>query len=465
MIERFRLSKLAWLALVLSSGLALAQDPAPEVRPVDGTGVTEERVRATVGWLAADERRGRDTGSPELAAAAEWIAERFAAARLQQVREGSWTHEFGLPGVRLDSTGIAVELTRKLGGETQKFVLAPDADVRWWLPGDALAGAQEECTVALADDPVLQRLLMASAARRPILIEVEDTHAYWRAAKGAHPVIARRRQASRPVFLVRKGILPEAPARDREAVWSATWSTPASEVTEVPQHNVVALLPGTVKKDEYVVVSAHYDHVGVGREVDGDGIYNGADDNATGTTAVILLAEAMARLPAPRRSVLFVAFAAEERGLLGSAAFCERPPVPLERIVANLNIEMIGRPEEGRVGKAWITGAEYSDFAAIVGDALAKGGVELVEFGMASRLFSASDNHSFVRKGIVAHSLSAGSLHADYHQPGDEVDKLDIVHMTTIIRAMLHAVRDLADRDEAPRWNERGEEMLKRRRR
>jgi Zn-dependent M28 family amino/carboxypeptidase len=157
---------------------------------------------------------------------------------------------------------------------------------------------------------------------------------------------------------------------------------------------------------------------------------------------------------------LFVCFAAEERGLIGSKAFCERPPVPLDSIVANLNIEMIGRPLPGNEQKAWITGDDLSDFAAICGEALGRTGVELIEFPMAGRLFAASDNLSFVQKGIVAHSLSAGSLHEDYHRPSDEVDKLDIAHMAKIIRALLDAVRDLADRDEPPKWNERGEARL-----
>jgi Zn-dependent M28 family amino/carboxypeptidase len=225
------------------------------------------------------------------------------------------------------------------------------------------------------------------------------------------------------------------------------------------------LLPGTTKKDEYVVVSAHYDHIGIGRPIDGDAIHNGADDDASGTTAVLLLAGAMQRQPPPVRSVLFVCFAGEEKGLKGSAAFCDRPPVPLERIVANLNIEMIGRPEPGNEGKAWITGAEYSDFAKIVEAPLQRAGVLLVDFRMATQLFAQSDNWSFVQKGIVAHSLSAGSLHADYHRPSDEVAKLDLPHMTRIIGALLPAVRELADRDAVPRWNEKGRKFGERGRR
>ncbi|MCK5941465.1 MAG: M28 family peptidase [Planctomycetes bacterium] len=428
--------------------------------------ITLPRVRDTVTWLASDERKGRDTGSKEIEQAGQWLAARFEQAGLQQVREGAWFHEFPMPGVRVDSDAVELTLTRKHGDDSKEFVLEPGKDVRLWLPSDGTEG-DEPCTVAKVDDPVLQRLLRARSARRPIIIEVPESHAYWEKSKGVHAVMGRRRQAARPMMLVRDGLLPPAPTDGREAEWSAHWSVGPSERTEITQRNVMALLPadpGSPTKDQYVVVSAHYDHVGLGSAKDGDAIYNGADDNATGTTAVVLLAEALAgkRL---RRNVLFVCFAAEEQGLKGSRAFCERPPLPIERVVANLNIEMIGRPEPGNERKCWITGAGYSDFAAICEQALSGEGIGVVDFRMADRLFGASDNASFVQQGIVAHSVSAGSLHEDYHQPGDEVDKLDLPHMTSIIRGLFDVTIELANREQAPAWNERGEQVLERMRR
>ncbi|MCA8966793.1 MAG: M28 family peptidase, partial [Planctomycetes bacterium] len=299
----------------------------------------------------------------------------------------------------------------------------------------------------------------------PIVVEVPEDHPFWIASKGVRRALAGRRAASRPVFLVRKGLLPPPPGDERDVAWAATWSTAAAEKIDLTLHNVVGLLPGTDKKDEYVVVSAHYDHIGTGNPVNGDGIYNGADDDATGTTAVVLLAEELAKLPAPRRSILFVCFSGEEKGLLGSKAFGERPPVPREQIVANLNIEMIGRPLEGNEGKAWITGSGYSDFAAIVGAGLGRAGVELVDFEMANQLFAQSDNYSLARHGIVAHSISAGSLHKDYHRPSDEVGKLDIPHMAKIITGLREALLELANRDAAPQWTEAGKKVMERRRR
>ncbi|MEO6594431.1 MAG: M28 family peptidase, partial [Planctomycetota bacterium] len=369
-------------------------------------------------------------------------------------------HSFTLPGLRLDSRAVKLVLSLKRGDATVAVELQADRDVRQWTASAALLGEQETCTVARIGDPLLQQLLDASSARRPIVVEVPETHDYWVKAAGAHSVVGGRRAASRPVFLVREGVLPAPVEPVAAEAWSATWSVAAPEVAEVTQNNVMAVLRGSELKDQYVVVSAHYDHIGTGPAKDGDTIRNGADDDASGTTAVVLLADAMAKLPPPKRSVLFVCFAGEELRLRGSAAFCDKPPVPLEQIVANVNIEMIGRPEPGNEGKAWITGDDLSDFAKITEAALERAGVGLVEFQMASRLFTQSDNFSFVRHGIVAHSLSAGSLHADYHQPGDEVSKLDIPHMTKIVRGLFEAVREFAQRDAVPAWNEKGKERL-----
>jgi len=425
--------------------------------------ITEERVREAVTWLASDERKGRDTGSDELAAAGLWIAARFEAAGLEPVREGSWFHEFTMPALQVDSDAVSLKLVRKEGEASKAFELKAGVDVRQLLASDGLEG-EEPCTVAMAQDAALQRLLNARSARRPVIIEVSEDHAFWEKCAGVHTLLTRRRRAARPIFLVRDGVLPKASPGRGAVEWTASWSVAAPESVDMPQRNVMALLPAdpsSPRKDEFVVVSAHYDHVGVGVGAAGDSIYNGADDNATGTTAVVLLAEALAdeRLS---RNVLFVCFSAEEKGLRGSRAFCEQPPLPLEKVVANLNIEMIGRPEAGKQKKCWFTGAGYSDFASICAEAFLTAEVEVVDFPRGNQLFWASDNASFVRKGVIAHSVSAGSLHPDYHQPSDEVEKLDLPHMTAIIRGLYSVTKHLASRDAPPEWNEQGAKVIER---
>lgn len=422
--------------------------------------ITEARVREAVSWLADDARAGRASPSPGLEEAAGWLGKRFAAAGLKQVVENSWYHDYTVPGVLHSAKDATLTLERGQGADKKTFVLAPGTDVRLWRGGDATSGEGEACTVALAGDPVLRQMLRVDAARRPTVIEIAEDHPYWKQAAEDRTLAGSVRGASRPVFLVRTGLLP--PAAGKESSWTATWKAPAAAKVDVTLHNVVALLPGTDKQDEYVVVSAHYDHIGVGEGTGGDTIYNGADDDATGTTAVLLLAEALAKEPAPRRSVLFVCFSAEEIGLRGSRAFVEKPPVPLDHIVVDVNLEMIGRPEEGKAGKAWITGSDLSDFASICTEALGKQGVGVVDFGMAGMLFAQSDNYSFAQRGIVAHSLSAGSLHADYHQPTDEVSRLDLPHMTRIVRGLHDVVRAFADREAKPAWTEAGKQRIER---
>lgn len=460
----------ALLCFAAASLVAQETPSAPQGEPQDADAViSQERVEQTLAWLSDDERRGRDTGSEQLEQAAQWLAARFAKAGLSQLREGSWFHEFGLPAWKVDSDAVELVLTRTLGKDDVKVVLEGGRDVRQLTP-TALTGDDEDVTLADADDPRVRRMRMASGARRPVLLTMSEEHSDWQKSEGEHVTFARLREAARPILLVREDALPPLPEGTVEVPsWRAQWKVARSVETEVTQRNVMALWPAaedSAHKDEFVVVSAHYDHVGEGRAVDGDGIYNGADDNATGTTAVVLIAEALARagkrLP---RNVLFVCFAAEERGLRGSRAFCDEPPLPLDKVVANLNIEMIGRPMPGNERKAWITGVQFSDFGDVCAGALQQSGLELVEFPMAGQLFAASDNYSFVRHGVVAHSVSAGSLHDDYHKPGDELAKIDLPHMTAIVRGLRDVAVALASREAAPKWNDEGRRMLERARR
>ncbi|WP_194797872.1 MULTISPECIES: M20/M25/M40 family metallo-hydrolase [Myxococcaceae] len=216
--------------------------------------------------------------------------------------------------------------------------------------------------------------------------------------------------------------------------------------------NVVGRLEGAdpALKDEVVVVGAHYDHLGVGPAVNGDAIYNGADDDASGVAAVLEAARALAQGPRPRRTVLFIATTGEEEGTLGAKWYLQHPVAPLERTVAELEVEMIGRPDPlvGGAGHLWLTGYERST----MGESFTHEGLEIVaDPRPAQHFYERSDNIAFARLGIPAHTLSSYNLHADYHTPADEVSRLDIAHMTQAIESIVSAVRLLADGD-APQW-------------
>jgi hypothetical protein len=221
--------------------------------------------------------------------------------------------------------------------------------------------------------------------------------------------------------------------------------------------NVVGLLEGSDPqlKGEYVLITAHFDHVGIGTAVNGDSIYNGADDDASGVATTLEIARQLAAGPAPKRSVLFALWTGEEMGMLGTRWFIDNPVVPFGQIVANLEIEMIGRPDSlaGGAGKAWLTGFERSN----MGEQLAAAGIPIVaDKRPEQNFFERSDNIALARRGIVAHTLSTFNLHADYHRPSDDLRGMDLGHMAAVINAAARATRILADGPK-PEWKPGGQ--------
>ena len=232
---------------------------------------------------------------------------------------------------------------------------------------------------------------------------------------------------------------------------------PESTKQFVSDRNIIAMVRGVDCRvgDEAIVVGAHFDHVGIRDPVDGDSIYNGADDDASGVVAVLEVARAMASGAPPRRTVVFALFTGEEVGGLGSGWYLDHPAVPLENTVAQLQVEMIGRPDSlaGGSGRLWATGYERST----VGEFLAAEGISVVPDPYPGQnFFFRSDNVAFAYRGVPAHTLSSYNLHDDYHRPSDEVDAVDFEHMTAAVETVILAVRALADAPEAPRWNEGG---------
>jgi Zn-dependent M28 family amino/carboxypeptidase len=215
--------------------------------------------------------------------------------------------------------------------------------------------------------------------------------------------------------------------------------------------NTIAILRGTARPNEVILLTAHLDHLGIGPAVDGDTIYNGADDDASGTTAVLAFAHLLSAGRRPRRTVIFALFGSEEIGGFGNRAFLEHPPVPLTDIVANLEFEMIGRPDPAvPAGTLWLTGFERSS----LGPELARHGARLVaDPHPKEQFFQRSDNYALALQGIIAHTVSSFGLHKDYHQPSDELRDIDFNHMTSAIAAIAGPIRWLADTTWKPQWN------------
>jgi hypothetical protein len=218
--------------------------------------------------------------------------------------------------------------------------------------------------------------------------------------------------------------------------------------------NVIGVLPGADAKlaSEVVLLSAHMDHIGVGTGQTGDRIYNGADDDASGVVAVLELARSLGAGARPRRTVYFVLFGSEERGGYGAQYFLSRPPVALTQMVANLQFEMIGRPDpKVAADTLWLTGYERSN----LGPELARQGARLVQDPHpAENFFQRSDNYALARRGVVAHTVSSFGLHPQYHKPDDDIAHIDFAHMTRAINSMVAPVNWLVNSNFTPTWAE-----------
>ena len=223
-----------------------------------------------------------------------------------------------------------------------------------------------------------------------------------------------------------------------------------AQVSRKSTWNVVGILQGTDAGREAILLTAHLDHLGIGPARNGDRIYNGADDDASGTTAVIELARVFTAAPRPARTVIFVLFGSEELGGYGNRYFLEHPPLPLDRIIANLEFEMIGRPDPALPHDGlWLTGYERSD----LGPELVRHGASLLaDPHPQEKFFTRSDNYTLAKRGIVAQTVSSFGLHADYHQPGDELSRIDFPHMTRAIQSMVEPIQWLAQTSWKPKW-------------
>jgi Zn-dependent M28 family amino/carboxypeptidase len=224
--------------------------------------------------------------------------------------------------------------------------------------------------------------------------------------------------------------------------------------------NIAGILRGSDPqlKDTYVMLSAHYDHVGLAESGD-DRIFNGANDDASGTAAVLEVANALASLhPRPKRSVLFILFCGEEKGLVGSLYYAEHPLIPLSKTIGDLNLEQVGRtdaPEGPHLNAANVTGFDFSDMTLVLVDAGRRAGIAISKNQKASdKYFERSDNGPLARLGIPAHTLSVTYEFPDYHAVGDEWQKIDYDNMEKVTQAVGIAVLRMAQAPTVLHWNE-----------
>jgi Zn-dependent M28 family amino/carboxypeptidase len=245
---------------------------------------------------------------------------------------------------------------------------------------------------------------------------------------------------------------------DKSVVFVLTDKDPAKyeieavhEITEQKLMNVVGILPGKSKKDEYVIFSGHYDHLGVGKPVEGDSIYNGANDDAAGTTAVIMLAKYFKALGNNERTIVFAGFTAEEVGGFGSQYFSKQ--FDPAKVMAMFNIEMIGTDSKWGNNSAYITGYEKTDMGAIMQKNLEGTGFTFYPDPYTTQnLFYRSDNAMLARLGVPAHTISTSKMDSEpnYHKVSDHIETLDMENMTMIIKSIALASRSIVAGKDTP---------------
>lgn len=403
-------------------------------------------------FLASDALAGRGSGTRDEWLAATYIAAQFARFGLEPLGDdGGFVKAVETARGDLASPptmGVGDKLTLTHGKEMLiENVGTPHVEgpLVKYMKGVAIpAGA---VVLQLGTDvPDAAASATAAAVLRP---ETDQLRARWDATAAASTRVTP--QPGRPwrVVVDAKSYLALSQTPDATAV--------KLDADIKPGHtwNAIGQLRGSDPKmaDQVILLTSHLDHLGMRANSTGaDGIYNGADDDASGTTAVMVLAEALAKGKRPKRTVIFACFGSEESGGAGARDFLDHPPVPLERIVANLEFEMIGRPDpKVPPHSLWLTGYERTN----LGPELAKQGAKIVaDPHPEQNFFSRSDNIQLAYRGIVAQTVSSFNLHKEYHTPADDLSHIDFGHMVDSIRSMVAPVLWLSNSSFKPVWKE-----------
>jgi hypothetical protein len=339
----------------------------------------------------------------------------------------------------------------------------------------------------LANAELMKNLSEAQVTGKVVITEFDPKFATLlraagktlRAAKPAFTIVVQRKPESGPAGPSHRLENPDQPARDGDRItlngagaaqFYAALKPGSGTITahvEAPVRkpamlrNVIGILRGSdpALRDTCVMLTAHYDHLGVKPGGTGDRIYNGANDDGSGTVSVIAAARALASLKnRPKRSIVFMAFFGEEMGLAGSEYYAHHPVWPIEKTVAQLNLEQVGRTDssEGpQISNATLTGFDYSDLTAYVQRAGASTGIRVYKHAKNSdAYFGDSDNISLAEVGVPAETLAVSFVYPDYHAVGDEWQKIDYVNMAKVDRAVALATYLMANSDQPVRWNE-----------
>jgi len=401
--------------------------------------ITVPEVERIEKFLSSDELQGRQLFTKGIDRAAEFIATEFKMAGLKPLTEGKYFQDFSIQRTKF----ILAKGTLDGQSIDQRNIVAFSSKKELKLDQNS---GYEKVRIT-GKDPLYPTLLKMLADKKNYFVLVDSIHSR--------------------MFNSLKSFRRESEPSGNNIVFVLSNTDPNSylieykqDVTQLSARNVVGVLPGKKLKDQYVIFSGHYDHLGIGRpNNEGDSIYNGANDDASGITAVIMLARYFSELKNNERSLVFAAFTAEETGGYGSQYFSKQ--FAPEKVVAMFNIEMIGTQSRWGNNAAFITGYEKTDMGKIL-----EKNLEGSDFSFypdpypKQQLFYRSDNATLARLGVPAHTVSTSRMESDsalkieadkyYHTVDDEFETLDIKNLAEIIKAIAISSTSIVSGKDTP---------------
>lgn len=393
--------------------------------------INTKEVERIEGILASDDMRGRKAFTPDIDKAADFIAAEFKAAGLNTWNNsGTYLQEFSLIRPKLISASATLDAVSIDAKNIMAVTTRPELKI------SQSSGYEKAFIKTGANLQTEARKLARGNKNLLVLVDKSFSNSFGNLARLRSSLFT---SATSVVFVL---------SDTDPAVYEIEIK---QEIAEQKMANVVAVLPGKSKKDEYVIFSGHYDHLGVGKAVNGDSIYNGANDDAAGTTGVIMLAKYFKALNNNERTIVFAAFTAEEVGGFGSQYFSRQ--FEADKVVAMFNIEMIGTESKWGKNSAYITGYEKTNMGEILKKDLEGTGFTFyADPYPQQQLFYRSDNATLARLGVPAHTISTSKMDVEphYHKLTDHIETLDLVNMTEIIKAIALSSKSIIEGKETP---------------
>jgi hypothetical protein len=398
--------------------------------------ISPEDVTRIIKTLSADDMQGRATFTPGIEKAAKFIEGEYTKAGLKPLK-GNTGYRQNFTMVRstpvktsLSINGKSIAADSVFATGNTSFTWASDKDV--------------QVVQVTADKNFRQEYYSAIKSGKKMLVIVDPKFdALFKRIRDfvtRGSVTFKGKDTQPVVFVIGKF--------DNVTSFDASYE---SKNEELPLFNVAGMLPGKTKPDEYVVFSGHYDHLGILKPVEGDSIANGADDDASGTTAVLTLAKYYKKLNNNARTIIFVAFTAEEIGEYGSQYFATQ--VNPDKVMAMFNIEMIGKASKFGKNSAFITGFDRSNFGTILQKNLTGTAFKFYPDPYPDQdLFYRSDNASLAEVGVPAHTISTDQIDIDklYHSVKDEFSSLDVNNIVSTIKAIALSSRSIVAGKDTP---------------